>query len=156
MQPFIYYALIAATFWGVMSVVESVAGQHKLFGALLLKYVVYGIAGTVFLLVYKGAPALYTDTVDFARERPWLFALMCGAVAIGTLGAYYMYCSFDQCGDNKALAIILSYCVPLISVVFLSYFVLGERYNLYAVLGVAMIVGGVLVIDLLGADSNNT
>ena len=153
MQAFVLYSLLAAGLWGIMSVIESVAGQYQLYSALLVKYLIYGVAGTLFVLLFKGWRKLYTDTRTFIRVRPWLFVVLVIGVSIGIFGTYFMYCAFDQCGDNKALAVIISYCVPVVVVSLLSYFVLGERYNAYAVLGVVLIVAGVLVIDLLGVEA---
>ena len=78
------------------------------------------------------------------------------AVSIGVLGVYSMYCAFDQCGNNKALAIIISYCVPSVIVMALSIFVLHETYNIYAYIGVLCIIVGVILIDGYGIYSSDS
>ena len=104
------------------------------------------------LLALKGPQFLRDDTLAFAREKPLLLLLFCLVVSLGSFGAYFAYCAFDQCGDNKALAIIISYCVPSVIVALLSYFVLNETYNWVACLGVIMIIAGVLLIDIYGVN----
>lgn len=152
MQPFIQYSLVASAFWGVMSLMESIAGQHRMYSALLAKYVCYGISGALLLLVLKGPQYLYNDIVSFVHEKPLFFALFCLVVSLGSLGVYSMYCAFQACGNNKALAIIISYCVPSVIVATLSYFVLKETYNWCACVGVLMIIAGVIMIDVYGVN----
>ena len=154
MQPFIQYSLVASAFWGVMSLMESIAGQHRMYSALLAKYVCYGLSGALLLLVLKGPRYLYNDVLFFVQQKPLFFAMFCLVVSIGSLGVYSMYYAFQICGNNKATAIIISYCVPSIIVAVLSYFVLKERYNWCACIGVLMIIVGVLLIDVYGV--NNT
>ena len=152
MQPFVQYSLFASLFWGVMSVLESVAGQHRMHSALLTKFILYGLSGTMLLLLLKGPQFLYNDMCQFAQERPGLLAVFGLVVSAGSLGVYCMYCAFDQCGDNKALAIIISYCVPSVIVALLSYSVLKESYNWCACVGAVMILLGVLMIDVYGVN----
>lgn len=68
----------------------------------------------------------------------------------GLFGTYFAYCAYRCSGANRGLAVIISYCVPVVVVAVLSYFFLHEQYNRYAVAGVAMIVGGVYLIDRKG------
>lgn len=153
MQPFIRYSLLASLFWGVMSIIESIAGQHRMHGALLAKYICYGIFGVLFLVCLKGRTFLYNDLAAFSQERPTFLAFFCLAMSLGAIGAYFMYCAFQQCGSNKAIAIIISYCVPSVIVAILSYVVLKESYNMFAILGMLMIVGGVVLIDVYGTHT---
>ena len=152
MQPFIQYSLFASVFWGVMSVIESIAGQHRMHSALLAKYVCYGLFGVLFLWVLKGGSFLYDDLTGFIRERPLFLMFFCLTMSLGAIGAYFMYCAFQSCGNNKALAIIIIYCVPSIIVSLLSYFVLKESYNMHALAGVVLIVSGVILIDGYGKN----
>jgi len=155
MQPFVQYSLAASIFWGVMSVLESMAGQHRMHSALLTKFILYGLSGAVLLLLLKGPHFLYDDLCRFTQEKPWLLAVFGLVVSFGSLGVYFMYCAFDQCGNNKALAIIISYCVPSVIVAILSYSVLKESYNWLACVGAVMILFGVLLIDIYGVNHNS-
>lgn len=114
---------------------------------------IYGIVGTTLVFCLRGFSSIHSNLHIFIEQRPQLPALLCMGITAGVFGTYFLYCAFDSCGDNKALAVIISYCVPVVIVSLLSYFVLGEQYNLYAVLGVMMIVASVLLIDVLGIDS---
>lgn len=137
-----------------MATVESVAGQYQMHTTLLLKCILYGIVGSSLVFYLRGLPTVQSNIITFARDRPQLLALLCAGVTAGVFGTYFLYCAFDSCGDNKALAVSINYCVPIVIVALLSYFVLGERYNAYAVMGVVMILAGVLLIDVLGVEDS--
>ena len=154
MQQFLFYSLVSAFFWGVMATVESVAGQYQMHSTLLVKSLLYGIVGSALVLYLRGLSTVQSNIITFVKDRPQLLALLCAGVTAGVFGTYFLYCSFDSCGENKALAVIISYCVPVVIVALLSYFALGERYNAYAVLGVVMILAGVLLIDVLGVEDS--
>ena len=153
MQTFIQYSLLASVFWGVMSVIESIAGQYRMYSALLVKYVSYGLFGVIFLCTLKGSSFLFKDLAQFIKERPYFLMFFCFVMSLGAIGVYFMYCAFQSCGKNKALAIIISYCVPSIIVALLSYLVLKESYNLYALVGVILILSGVVLIDVYGTNA---
>ena len=151
--PFVQYTLIAALFWGFMGVSESVAGQANMYGALCVKYALYGIGGTAFLVLLLGGwSALKNHVVEFVHTHPRTFVIEVVAVLGGLVGTYFMYKAFRCCGSNKALAVIISYCVPVIVVAILSYVFLKERFNKYAILGVLLILTGVICIDYYGID----
>jgi drug/metabolite transporter (DMT)-like permease len=153
MNEFIVYSLLAAVLWGIMGVVESVAGQYSMYASLLLKYLLFGVAGAIFLFCLRGYDSLESDLEQFASSKPELFALHCVTVSLGLLGTYFAYRAFGSCGQNKGIAIIIAYCVPVVIVAFASYMFLDEKYNRFAVLGILLILGGVLVIDIYGINS---
>lgn len=152
-HAFVGYSLLAALFWGLMSVAESVAGQTSMHAALSVKYLLYGVAGTAFVVVLAGGFSnAVRNVVDFARTAPRVFTVQVASVLVGVLGTYFAYRAFACCGDHKGLAVIISYCVPVVIVATLSYLVLRERYNGYALLGVMCVVGGVILIDYCGIE----
>ena len=152
MQPFIQYSLLASVLWGVMGTMESISGQYRMHGALVIRHVCYCLTGLLFLMALKGPTFLYNDIASFVHERPRLFAGFCLALALGSIGSYFMYYAFDQCGNNKALAIIIGYCVPSVIVALLSYFFLKESYNWCACAGVVLILSGVILINVYGVS----
>lgn len=152
MQLFIQYSLIASVFWGVMGTMESISGQYRMHSALVIKFIFYCLTGILFLLALKGPTFLYNDVTSFVQERPRLFLGFCLALALGSTGSYFLYCAFNQCANNKALAIIISYCVPSVIVALLSYFFLKESYNWCACVGVVLILAGVIIIDVYGVS----
>jgi len=152
MELFILYGIIAAFFWGIMGVAESVASQHNLWGSLFIKYIIYGVGGLILVLILKGYTPLKTEITTFIKEKPKIVGLLCGCVVVGLMGTYFAFKSYVVCREYKGLAVIIAYCVPVIIITIISYVFLKERYNLYAILGILMILGGVLIIDLLGID----
>ena len=114
-----------------------------------------GVLGACALLVLPavaGTRELGTSLLEFYSQRPNLFALQCVAGVLYFLGVYWAYCAFQVCGQHKALVIVISYCAPALVAILLSYTALGERYNRYAILGSAMVLSGVAVINSWGIE----
>jgi drug/metabolite transporter (DMT)-like permease len=152
MHLFVLYSLIAAVVWGVAGIIDSVAGQYSMRPALLLKCVVLGACAVIILPAIAGARELGTSLAEFYTQRPNLFALQCFAGVLYFVGVYWAYCAFQVCGQHKALVIVISYCAPVLVAILLSYAVLGERYNRYAILGSALVLSGVAVINRWGIE----
>ena len=154
MHLFVLYSLLAAVVWGVAGIVDSVAGQYSMQPALLLKCVVLGACAAIALPAMVGASELRTRFMDFYEQRPKLFALQCVAGVLYFIGVYWSYCAYRECGQHKALVIIISFCAPVLVAVLLAYTVLGERYNRYAIVGSLMVLAGVAVINGWGIEQN--
>ena len=142
--------MLTGVAWGAMGVVEATAGQYRMHSALLIKYLLYGLTGAAFVMWLKGGDYLREEVVDFYRTRPDLLAMLCASVVLGLFGTYFAFCSYHSSGNNRGMSVVLCYCLPVIVIAALSYIFLRERYNGYAVTGVACILVGVYIIDRFG------
>ena len=145
---FVSYSLLASLMWSIMSIAESYFAQFNYQGALFTKFILYGLVGMILLLI--NFKKIKEGLHDFTKTKTKSFILLILAIIVGSLGTYFMYRAFNICGENKAIVISISYCVPVLFVVLLAYLFLGERLNLYAILGIILIVLGVLVIKIKG------
>ena len=127
MNDFNIYSLLAALLWGIMGVAESAASQESLYAALIVKYLIYGVIGMSFVLLMRGFESIQKDTEEFINEKPKLFALFCAGIVAGLFGTYFAYRSFESCGENKGLAVIITYCVPVVVALAMSYTLLNEK-----------------------------
>ena len=146
---FIAYSVLGASLWGIMGIAESVCGQFNMPGALFTKYIMYSLPGVAFLLWKK--QQVTNGLVQLATKQTTAYILLIMGIFVGCLGTFCVYKAFETCGLNKGRVLVISYCVPVIIMVTLSYFLLGEKYNTYALLGIIMIVAGVLIIKLKGS-----
>lgn len=131
-----------------MSVTESFCGQYNFYGSLFTKFIVYGLAGIILMLLKYNKVSEGIHKLANYKTKPFLLLII--SVFIGAIGTYFMYCAFDICGYNKNVVLIIAYCVPVLVITLLTYFLLGETLNFYAVIGILMIVLGVLLIKLKG------
>ena len=155
-NTFIYYNIIAAILWGSMAVVESFATQHSVYGALFVKFSVYGILGWLVLFAFTTDLGLvWRNFLSYTKNHHSLCLLNVFSIFLGAFGTFAMYCAFKECGSNKAIVIIIAYCIPVIVVFLLSYFVMKETYNIFALFGILSIIVGVLIINYYGVQKKN-
>ena len=112
-NTFIYYNVIAALLWGSMAVVESVASQHSVYGALFVKFSVYGILGWLVLFAFTTDLGLvWRNFLSYNKNHHSLCLLNVFSIFLGVFGVFAMYRAFKECGSNKAIYIFY-YCLFL-------------------------------------------
>lgn len=150
MIDYIIFAIIGGLLWGMMDIPQAHCAQFNFHGSLFIKCLVFGIAGLVLLaFTYNKTISGIKKLIKFETKAFILFIIF---AFLGAIGTYCVFMSFQRCGKNKGISIIVATGVPVIVVVLGSHFFLKEKINIFAIIGILMMVGGIILIRLKGSN----
>ena len=137
----VWLALVAAVFWSISAVFGKLVMQEMKPVSVLV------IVGILYAIILAGIGAIWWKDISYdvhkIMQSPKLFGCIMGLILAGFLIPYYIYYTLMK-NHPSYLVVALTYTVPVFTIIW-AYFVLRENMNIWAGLGVVMIVAGALI-----------
>lgn len=144
MKPYILYAILAGTFWGLGGYFEK-AGLHAMkmpaiAGITLRTAVALIILGAISIPAWKsiGTPENY---------RAWLMIIIGGGIIAGSLGMWSFYASLSH-SENLGVTLAIAFAFSPIAGTIVGLVKRTQYLDWKIGIGMAAIVGGLVLIQL--------
>lgn len=155
MYNFVLPALIAAVGWGISPFFEKVVVKETDFQtALVFKGIFTGIFGIILFLVNVKHFLKIKNKFEIIKKKkvPLLVLSFTSVIFSYIIGNIAYLMALGKNNNATLLVPLVAYVMPLIIMIFISYFVTHEKINLRMIIGIIITIFGI-IFTLINKDS---
>tara|TARA_B100001093_G_C26513849_1_gene878714 strand:- start:166 stop:624 length:459 start_codon:yes stop_codon:yes gene_type:complete len=140
-------AVVAAVFWGMLTLIEANLANKKMYGPLFLKLLIFGLTGLCIFVIYKNE--IIKDIGGlWKNNKKDLLLFIISLMLFTGLTQFFLYKSLNSSINKTSIIIAIIWGLPLVISTIGSYLFLKEKINMKSLFAIGLILLGIFILKI--------
>ena len=149
MFDYITSAIITASLWGFIIIIDVLMGKISPMLAICIANMSYGLSGLlIFIFFYDKLKKELNNILK--SNKTLLYTFIFSIFVLGTCARFFYYSAYKKSGKQSHIAFSIMFSLPIVLSGLGAYLFLKEKLNIASFFGMFLIIVGIITMKFYG------